>query len=163
MKIVIEFDKNIFIEKIEKQIRNFIIFFYKWLTDDKEILGYILGILHFMIGGVILFLIIISHTIYPSFYLQCISFVLLAIVWVQHVFLKVCVLIVAEQNLTNKTTSFFHKLLEDMFGITAEEFGNYLVISETVALACFGLEIISKISFIEKFLLLKRMLMSYFS
>jgi hypothetical protein len=95
-------------------------------------------------------LIIISHTIYSNFWLQCIAFVSLGIVWVQHVFLKVCVLIVAEQSLTNKSTSFFHKLLEDMFGITAQEFGNYLVISETVALICLGLELISQISIVDK-------------
>jgi hypothetical protein len=148
MRIVIDFDKNYFIEKIEKQIRNLVTFFYKWLTDDKEVLGYILGTLHFMIGGTIFFLLIISHTIYSFFWLKFLAFLLLGIVWLQHVFLKVCVLIVAEQNLTKNPATFFHKLVEDMFGISENEFGNYLMISETVALICFGLELISEISFL---------------
>lgn len=142
MKIVIEFDKNYVIEKLELFLRRFIQFSYKWLTTDGEILGYILGFLHFFTSIFIFILLIVSHTIYPEFWLQLFVFVLLVIIWIQHVVLKVCISVVAEKAFT-KNESPFYKILEDVFGITPIEFGNYLVTIETVAIGCFGLEIIA--------------------
>ena len=145
MKIIIDFDKTILIENLERYLRSLIIFAYKWLTTEAEALGYILGSLHFMISIFLFLLVIVSHTFYPAFWLQCAVFLLLFIIWIQHVFLKVCISILAEKNLTNNISP-FHKLVEDLFGISSHEFGNYLVTAETVALGCFGLELLSRMS-----------------
>ena len=144
MKVIIDFDKNILIEKLEKQLRSLVFFLYKWLTTEAEALGYILGSIHFMISIFLFLLVIISHTIYPAFWLQSVVFVFLCIIWIQHVVLKVCISIVAEKNFT-KSISPFHKLVEDLFGLSSHEFGNYLVTAETIAIGCFGLELLSRI------------------
>ena len=64
-------------------------------------------------------------------------------VWLQHIFLKVCVSIIAEKDLT-KNTSPFHEILETLFGISTEDFTNYFIVAETVALVFLGLEIFSR-------------------
>jgi hypothetical protein len=145
MRITINFDKNVIIETLEKLTRTSVRFFYKWLTSEGEALGYILGSIHVMAGIFIFLLIIISHTVYPNFYFQAFAFVLLLAVWIQHIFLKVCIIIVAEKRLTNNVSP-FHVILTDIFGITPEIFGNYLIIVETTALGFFALELISRCS-----------------
>jgi hypothetical protein len=102
MQITINFDKNAIIETLEKLTRTSVRFFYKWLTSEGEALGYILGSIHVMAGIFIFLLIIISHTVYPNFYFQAFAFVLLLAVWIQHIFLKVCIIIVAEKRLNKQ-------------------------------------------------------------
>ena len=145
MKVIIETDKNYIVEKLETFLRQFIIFSYKWLTAEGEILGYILGVLHFMISVTIFILLIVSHTIYPALWLQALVFVLLLIIWIQHVVLKVCVSVVAEKNLTMNESP-FHTILEDMFNVDVSTFSNYLMTAETVAIGCLGLELLSRSS-----------------
>jgi hypothetical protein len=145
MKITINIDKTFIIETLEKLTRTSITFFYKWLTTEGEALGYILGSIHFMTGIFIFLLIVISHTLYPNFYFQLFAFMLLLAVWIQHIFLKVCVIIVAEKRLTNNISP-FHALLKDIFGIESDVFGNYLMVVETTALCFFALELISRCS-----------------
>ena len=145
MKITIVFDKNTVVEKLESYLRSLTIFAYKWLTNEAEALGYILGSIHFMTSIFLFLLVIVSHTLYPAFWLQGVVFILLSVIWMQHVFLKVCISIVAEKKFTNNISP-FHKLVEDVFGLSSHEFGNYLVTAETIALGCFGLELISRMS-----------------
>ena len=64
-------------------------------------------------------------------------------VWLQHIFLKVCVSIIAEKDLT-KNTSPFHEILETLFGISTDDFTNHFIVAETVALVFLGLEIFSR-------------------
>jgi hypothetical protein len=145
MKIEIDIDKDKIIQSTESFLRKFVTFAYKWLTTDGEILGYILGFLHFITSIFIFILLIVSHTIYPALWLQIVVFILLFIIWIQHVVLKVCVSVVAEKILTTNESP-FHKILEDLFGVTSSTFSNYLVTSETIALGCFALEIIANFS-----------------
>jgi hypothetical protein len=145
MKIVIDINKDYVIQRLEYFLRTFIIFAYKWLTTDGEVLGYILGFLHFITSIFIFILLVVSHTIYPAFWLQVVVFVLLLTIWIQHVVLKVCISVVAEKAFTENESP-FHKLLEDLFGISSTDFSNYLVTVETVAIGCFGLELIANIS-----------------
>ena len=145
MKITIDVDKDKYIERFEYYWRKFVTVAYQWLTTDGEALGYILGCLHFMTSILIFLFIIISHTIYPAFWLQCTVFVCLLLIWIQHVVLQVCVVVVAERKLTNNTSPFF-ELLKDIFKVEPIEFATYFVLVETVAIGCFGLEIISHLS-----------------
>ena len=145
MKIQIDFNKDNVIEKIETQLRFLVTFAYRWLTNEGEVLGYILGAVHFMSFVLLLLLVVASHTIYTNFWFQFAIFLCILLIWVQHIFLKVCVLVVAEKNFT-KNISPFHILLEDVFQISSTDFSNYFVVAETVALGCFGLELISRCS-----------------
>lgn len=145
MKIIIDIDKEYVIQKLAYFLRTFIIFAYKWLSNEGEVLGYILGFLHFITSIFIFILLIVSHTIYPAFWLQAVVFGLLLIIWIQHVVLKVCISVVAEKAFTENESP-FHKLLEDLFGISSSEFSNYLVTVETVAIGCFGLELLANLS-----------------
>ncbi len=133
------------VEKLENYTRNIITFLYSWISTDGEILGYILGVVHFVVSMTIIVMIVVSHTLYPAFWFQVGVFVCLLVIWLQHIFLKVCISIVAEQKLTNSEPPFF-QIIRNIIGISPSEFSTYFVIAETMAVGCFGLEIVSKIS-----------------
>jgi len=131
---------NLIIQKLEQYSRNAVRFLYRWVTTDGEILGYILGVVHFLLVCALAVSLIISHTIYPSVWFQCFLYIILLLIWLQHVFLKACFLMVAEKNLT-QTVSPFYNLSKDIFGISPDDIITYFLIAETVAVICFGLEI----------------------
>lgn len=133
------------VEKLENYTRNIISFLYGWISTDGEVLGYILGVVHFVVSMTIIVMIVVSHTLYPAFWFQVGVFVCLLVIWLQHIFLKVCISIVAEQKLTNSEPPFF-QIIRNIIGISPSEFSTYFVIAETMAVGCFGLEIVSKIS-----------------
>jgi len=133
------------VEKLENYTRNIISFLYSWLTTDGEVLGYILGVVHFVVSMTIIAMVLVSHTLYPAFWFQLGVFVCLFIIWLQHIFLKVCISIVAEQNLTNHEPPFL-KIIRDILGINPDEFTTYFVIAESMAVGCLGLGLISRMS-----------------
>jgi len=143
MKIQIELDKDNLVEKLETRLRYLVTFAFRWLTNEGEALGYILGALHFMLFVLLVLLVIASHTIYTSFWFQFSIFICILFIWVQHIFLKVCISVIAEKNLT-KNISPFHTLIKDVFQISSTDFSNYFLTAETVALGCFGLELIAR-------------------
>jgi hypothetical protein len=133
------------IQRYERYFRELITFLYSWLSTDGEVLGYILGVCHVMICVSVGVCSIISHTLYPVTWLQILVFVFLVIVWLQHIFLKVCVVFVAEHKLTNKDPPFY-EIIRDIFHIDPTQFTIHFIIAETIAVGCFGLELISKLS-----------------
>jgi hypothetical protein len=143
-RILIEFDKDSIITSSATFLKQGIQFLYKWLTTDGEALGYILGHIHFMLFVLLLICVVLSHTLYPNFWFQFVIFCVITIVWLQHIFLKVCVSIVAEKDLTQKNSP-FHDILETVFGISTNDFTTYFIVAETAGLACLALELISKI------------------
>jgi hypothetical protein len=145
MKIAIEIDKESIIHSCSEYLKNTIKFLYKWLTNEGEALGYILGYIHFMLFMLLMVSILISHTIYPNFWFKLVILITIVLVWLQHIFLRVCVSIVAEKDLTNSTSP-FHDLLENVFHISTTDFTNYFIVAETIAILCFTLEIICRMS-----------------
>jgi hypothetical protein len=133
------------VEKAERYLRKIVTFLYSWLTTDGEVLGYILGVCHFVISMTISVMVLVAHTVYPVLWFQILVFILLLLIWVQHVFFKVCISIVAEQKLTNKEPPFF-QIIRDILHIQPTEFINYFLVAETVWVGCFGLELLSKLS-----------------
>jgi hypothetical protein len=133
------------VEKAERYVRELITFLYSWLTTDGEVLGYILGVCHFVISITISVMVLVSHTIYPIVWFQILVFVLLLFIWIQHVFLKVCISIVAEQKLTQKEPPFF-QIIRDILQIQPTEFVNYFLVAETTWVGCFALELLAKLS-----------------
>jgi hypothetical protein len=133
------------VEKLENYTRNTISFLYSWLTTDGEVLGYILGVVHFVVSMTIIAMVVVSHTLYPAFWFQLAVFVCLFIIWLQHIFLKVCISIVAEQKLTQHEPPFL-KIIRDVLRINPADFTTYFVIAETMAVGCLGLGLISRLS-----------------
>jgi hypothetical protein len=134
-----------FTENAERYLRIMIRFLYSWLSTDGEVLGYILGVCHFVIGTTIPICIILSHTLYPAFWFQCFSFIIVFIVWVQHIVFRVCISILAEKKFTKSEAPYF-RIFRDTTGLDGEEMLGYLVAIETGAVLGLGLEIISKFS-----------------
>ena len=148
MKFTIELNREKIINVLELYIRNLIRILYQWLTNDGEVLGYILAVSHFIISIFLSIVLIVSHTIYPSLWLQFVVWLGITLIWLQHVFLKVCVSIVAEQRLTNNTAPFYEiiQIICDFFNISSEGFVDNILVAETVAMICFGLALIGRLS-----------------
>jgi hypothetical protein len=142
-------NKQEIIDYLESFLRNSISFLYKWLTTDGEVLGYIVAVIHILFSTTTLLCFIYSHTIYPIWQFKLCVFICMLIVWLQHIFLNVCIFTVSELKLTNGTFSsdiylsyFFSKLL----GTKVEDAMSLLVLCEFVSLTCFSLELISELS-----------------
>jgi hypothetical protein len=133
------------VEKSERYLRTLVTFLYSWLSTDGEVLGYILGVWHFVVCVTIFVTIIVSHTVYPVWWLQVFSFVCLLLIWLQHVFLQVCIVFIAERKLTNKEPPFY-EIIRNIFHIDPEQFTLHFVIAESIAVGCFGLELMAKLS-----------------
>ncbi len=148
MRITIE---GSVVEKLENYTRTIISFLYSWLTTDGEVLGYILGVLHIMIGTTIPIMVVISNSIYPAFWFQCLAFGIVLLVWLQHVFLRVCIIVVAEKNLTKGGSPYF-RIFKDTTGIDGEVLLHYLVVFETGALVGLAMGLLRQMSvFIYEF------------
>ena len=65
--------KDYIIEKLHFFLTWFITFFFQWLTNEGEILGYILGSIHILFAVSLLSLVFISHTIFPETIYQVIA------------------------------------------------------------------------------------------
>jgi uncharacterized membrane protein YagU involved in acid resistance len=148
MIFIIEFDKEKLIGFLESKTRELIRFLYSWITNDGEILGYILGVLHFIFSIVISVIVVISHTIYPKLWFQGFGLLCLFLVWFQHVILKVCISIVAEERLTNGRAPFFGIVngISSLFKIPFDRFVENILLAETIAVASFTLAFIGRIS-----------------
>jgi hypothetical protein len=145
MKVVVDLEYGPVIQKLEEYTRKAVQFFYGWITTDGEILGYILGVIHFTIACALVIAIIMSYTVYPVFWLQCILFAILFIIWLQHIFFKACFSIVAERNLT-KSVSPFYNLSKDLIGISSDDLITYFMIAETMGVLCLGIGIVGRCS-----------------
>lgn len=141
MKIVIDFDSD----ALESQITTYTEPIQKWLDENGDSLGHVLAIFHFLISAVLLTLVIVSHTIYPSIWLKIIIFISLSLIFIQHLIFDACVVTWWEKSLT-QTHSPFHRILESILKIvnlSLADYDRHLVVIEGVAVGCFGLEIMS--------------------
>jgi hypothetical protein len=144
MKITIDLEYA----AIKSQLFRFISPVIEWITKNGDLLAHIIAIFHFMLTGMLITLILISHTIYTSVWLKLFVFVFLFIIWAQHVIFDACILTVCEKSLT-QTESPFHSILKPglaLVGLTMNDYNTYLIITETIAVGCFGLELISHLS-----------------
>lgn len=142
MKLVLEVNFNDFFNNLFSNIK-------EWFKRDGEMLGHVVAVFHFMIFGVLLTLVVISHTIYPSVWMKLFIFIGLTSIWLQHVIFDVCVVSVWEKNLTKSELTPFHSVLEKIlkiFNISLLEYDTYLLVIEGVAVGCFGLELLSHFS-----------------
>ena len=90
-----------------------------WESDDAK-RGRILRTLHHATVYALGTLIIVSHTIYPAFWLQTFLFGVCILIWIQHMLTHGCVASKVEQKLIKDQSSFLDPFLE-LYGIEASE------------------------------------------
>jgi len=139
-------EKEQLIALLKEWLVSSITFMYRWLTSDGEILGFILAVLHILVAGTLLLSSFIAHTIYPTWQFKLGTYICTVLVWMQHVFLNVCIFTVAELSLTklvppsNIYLSYFYSKL---LGTNLSEAMTRLVMAETIGVACYSLELFS--------------------
>jgi hypothetical protein len=91
-------------------------------------------------------LILVSHTVYPAFWLQTLILGFCGLVWVQHVLTNGCVISKVEQKWIGDETSFLDPFL-DLFHIEATESSKrgILILGSTISVAFLSLEWISRV------------------
>lgn len=136
------------IESIKYGMIKFIKFVYGWISRDNEFLGHVLAVSHFIISATFYLLILACHTVYPSIYFQIFVFVFVVIIWLQHVLFKVCISILAEQELTQMHAPSIplFEIVLSWLNLTFDHFTNYFLTAETVCVLMFSLEMVSKLS-----------------
>lgn len=148
MIITIDIDKKILQENLELFFIKIFNNFYSWMTTDGEIIGYIVGVYHVLLALSVPILAFVSHTIYPCIWLKLYVFCNLFLVFFQHIFLNVCIMIPMEERLTKHNT-IFYPIFETFLSsikITISDFIRYIIIAEGFTTLCFGLELFSELS-----------------
>jgi hypothetical protein len=133
-------------KEIVDKLESFLRFIYKWITDKDEILGEIVYALHIFGFWTLMVLVVISHTIYPIFWLQAVIFFVVFLVWVQHLVLRTCVLTSIESRLLGPNGHFMIDSLLNVFKIPTQiqtRMGVTLMLS-TVGVLFLGLELIAR-------------------
>lgn len=131
---------------IVDNLESFFRFIYKWITDKDEILGEIVYALHIFGFWTLMVLVVISHTVYPVFWLQAVIFFVVFLVWVQHLVLRTCVLTSIESRLLGPNGHFMIDSLLNVFKIPTQletRMGVTLMLS-TVGVLFLGLELIAR-------------------
>ena len=148
MRLILDIDKEKAVSYLESKLRSLIAFSFQWISTDGEVLGYILGVHHFMISIIIFIVVFISHTIYPALWLQGLVLLCLFLIWVQHAILRVCISIVAEEKLTNGRAPFFQLVndISNFFKIPFDRFIENILLAETISIASLSLAFIGRIS-----------------
>jgi hypothetical protein len=135
------------IDFLEKNVRFITRFLFQWISNDGEVIAYVLAVIHILLvfgSSVSMFL---AHTIYPAFWFQCFMTVGLIVVWLQHVTLKVCVLTVSEEKLTKSfspSIPLITMFWSYIFQTDIQNALTTLVIAETVAVGCFSLQLVGR-------------------
>ena len=78
-------------DQIVKLLESGVRYMYKWLTENDEILGKIVYVLHLAGFWTLMFLIFLSH-VFPYFWFQVGVFIVVFFTWIQHILLNTCVL-----------------------------------------------------------------------
>ena len=141
---------------LESRLRYGITMMFSWLSTDGDILGYILSVVHILMFTALASSIVVAHTVYPVIWFQCLSITVLILVWLQHIFLKVCIVTIAEKSFTNKfapSDPILKELFSYLFRTDLNDALTTLVLVETVMVGCFSLELLSIFSvFLHKYL-----------
>ena len=116
-----------------------------WESDNAK-KGRIVRAIHhagvFALGTMI----IVSHTVYPAFWLQTLLLGFCLMVWAQHVLTNGCVISKVEQKLIGDEASFLDPFL-DLFNIEATEQSKrgILILGSTIVVSLLSLEWVSRV------------------
>ena len=130
------------VQQLEKILRGT----YGWLSENDESLGKITYTLHIFSLLLILILVIVSHTIYPVIWFQCLVFMIVFTVWIQHILLHTCICSVLEIKLMGREAPLAIDVILDIFKIpvSKETRMGITVLLSTTAVFFLGLELMSR-------------------
>ncbi len=116
-----------------------------WETDDAK-KGRIVRTVHHAVMFALLTMIVISHTVYPAFWLQTLVLGFCFLIWVQHVLTNGCVVSKVEQKLIGDETSFVDPFL-DLFHVEANETSKrgIVILGSTLVVSLLSLEWVSRL------------------
>jgi hypothetical protein len=116
-----------------------------WEPDDVR-KGIILRTIHHAGTYSLATLILVSHTIYPAFWLQTIVLGIYALVWIHQVLTHGCVISKVEQKLIGDSQSFVDPFLT-MFRIEAthESTGGIIVLGSTLIMCLLSMEWLARL------------------
>lgn len=114
------------------------VFFWE---DDNKKKGRILREIHHLISYALLTLIVISHTIYPAFWLQTLLLFICTLIWMHHIATHGCIISKVEQKLLEDSQSFLDPFLE-LCGIDVDEYSKQgiLMLGSTLGVSLLTLE-----------------------
>ena len=114
--------------------------------EDPVRKGKIVRYIHDFMSNALIVLIVISHTLYPAFWLQTIVLCICVLVWLQHLVCNGCVISKVEQKLIGDTRSFAAPFLEVFHIEPTKELGSAMIImGSTLVVFFLGLEWIARI------------------
>lgn len=125
----------------------------EWIIDkilfweeDKKRKGRIVRAVHHFLSYAILILVIISHTLYPAFWLQTSLLFLYGLIWIHHVLTNGCVVSKVEQKLLGDESSFIDPFLDIVHvDIPNESKPGILILGSTLVISMMALEWISRV------------------
>lgn len=114
--------------------------------EDPVRKGKLVRYIHDFLSNTMIILIVISHTLYPAFWLQTIVLCICVVVWLQHLVCNGCVISKVEQKLIGDTRSFAAPFLEVFHIEPTKELGSAMIImGSTLVVFFLGLEWIARI------------------
>lgn len=116
-----------------------------WETDNAR-KGKLLRLVHHFISTSMIVLIVVSHTIYPAFWLQTLVLFFWVLVWIQHITCNGCISSKVEQKLIGDTESFVSPILEAFHLKPTQELAIAVVVmGSTLGVFLLGLEWLARI------------------
>jgi len=114
--------------------------------EDPIRKGKILRYIHNFLSNTLIILIVISHTLYPAFWLQTILLFICVLVWLQHLACNGCVVSKVEQKLIGDHESFVTPILEAFHLEPTPELGNvFVIVGSSMGVFLLGLEWLGRI------------------
>jgi hypothetical protein len=114
--------------------------------EDPVRKGKILRYIHNFLSNTLIILIVISHTLYPAFWLQTILLFICVLVWLQHLACNGCVVSKVEQKLIGDHESFVTPILEAFHLEPTPELGNvFVIVGSSMGVFLLGLEWLGRI------------------
>jgi len=116
-----------------------------WETDNER-KGKLLRWVHHFMSNALLIMIVISHTIYPAFWLQTIILGFCLLVWLQHVTCNGCVLSKVEQKLIGDSKSFIDPFVEIFHIVPTQQITiAILILGSTLGVIMLSLEWVARV------------------
>jgi hypothetical protein len=114
--------------------------------EDPIRKGKILRYIHNFLSNTLIILIVISHTLYPAFWLQTIILFACVLVWLQHLACNGCVVSKVEQKLIGDHESFVTPILEAFHLEPTPELATvFVIVGSSMGVFLLGLEWLARI------------------
>jgi hypothetical protein len=114
--------------------------------EDPIRKGKILRYIHNFLSNTLIILIVISHTLYPAFWLQTLILFSCVLVWLQHLACNGCVISKVEQKLIGDHESFVTPILEAFHLEPTPELATvFVIVGSSMGVFLLGLEWLARI------------------